>query len=107
MGLELKLTELHDKHRHFLVRVCMLVADMALAVAGSEQRPCDECGEPVWYATQQDMSAVEAEMEAAKERGEEYEREVLLCLPCYLLHQMVEEESDSPVQKKWIGPRPF
>lgn len=94
MDIEVRLTQIHDPEKNFLIRVCMLTTDTApgSVTPDSVVRQCAECDAKVWFATKQAIPVVE---------GTRIDGEILLCLPCTLLHQMIEDHPP-----KWIGPRP-
>jgi hypothetical protein len=89
----LRLMKLHEEGREFLIRCCMFVGDGDFVTVGSVVRQCEECGRDVWYATNQVAPIVP---------GKVFEGEVLLCLPCVLLHQAFDNEDP-----QWIGPTPW
>jgi hypothetical protein len=88
--MQLRLTKLHEEGRDFLVRVCMYVEDASWVVEGSVVRQCEECGRDVWYHEPQAIPVV---------LGTTIEAEVILCLPCMVLHQALDAEPP-----KWILP---
>lgn len=90
--MELRLKHIHDKGRDFIIRVCMYVEDADFVTEGSVVRQCGECDRDVWYATNQAVPVVP---------GLVFEGEVLLCLPCTMLHQAMDVEPT-----KWVGPSP-
>lgn len=95
MNLPVRLTEIHDPDKNFLIRVCMLVEDASpgSVVAGSVVKQCQECHANVWYATQQVIPEVPD--------GVVVDGEIVLCMPCTLLHQIIQAEPP-----KWLGPLP-
>lgn len=86
-----RLTKLHDPDRNFLVRCCMTVAAAVIVVPGSVVRQCEECDIDIWYSPNQVLPVMP---------GIDIEGEVLLCLPCTMYHQSMDEDP------KWLGPRP-
>jgi hypothetical protein len=90
--MELRLQKLHDPKRDFIIRCCMYVEDADYVVVGSVVRQCEECDRDIWYATNQKTPVVP---------GVVFEGEVLLCLPCVMMHQSLD-----PEPPKWVGPSP-
>lgn len=90
--MEVRLKHLHDEGSNYMVRVCMFVDDSTEFVAeGSVVRQCEECDRDIWYATRQKPPVI---------LGQTVDGEVVLCLPCTMLHQSLDDE---PAQ--WIMPR--
>jgi hypothetical protein len=91
----LRMMHIHDPEKHYLVRVCMLRGEFASedVAPDSEIRQCAECERDIWYHTTQVPPTV-PDVEIA-------DGEVLLCLGCTVLHQVVGED-----EPKWIGPTP-
>jgi hypothetical protein len=90
-AVELRLKHLHDDDKNYMIRVCMFVGEDDFTVEGSVVRQCEECDRDIWYATHQKPPVI---------IGQVSDGEVLLCLPCTLLHQAMDTE---PAQ--WIMPR--
>lgn len=93
MAMKVKLQYLHDDpEKNYRIRCCVPVRLAAVAVPGSIQVPCDECGDQVWLDPNMPLPNPDNEM---------IDGDVNLCISCTALHSML---SNQPV--KWIAEPP-
>jgi hypothetical protein len=87
--VDLKLQHIHDDDQNWAIRLCMRVGEAEYVVAGSIQKPCEECGVALWYDPSQEIPEVP---------GVQMDGEVCLCFLCGAMHMQMEDE---PI--KWIS----